>query len=90
MLPTSRNSSVSPSKAPVSGMLSLAFGTAPVLPHGYWPISSECASTRTRAVRVRFDVFVSLRPSSAPRRPSGTKSVRSSRKAPIAGNSARV
>ena len=83
----SRNCSVSPSNAPVSGRLSLAFGVVPPKPHGYCVISSECASTRIRAVRVRFAVLVSSSPSSAPRRPSGTKSVRRSSKPAISGRS---
>jgi len=78
---------LSPSKEPVSCTLSLALGTVPLKPHGYWPISSECASTQILAVRVRLASLVSFSPSRAPRRPSGATSVRSSRKRAMVGRS---
>src|ERR1044072_206784 len=56
-------------------MLSLALGVTPVKPHGYWPISSEWASTESVTVRPAPGLL-SLSPNSAARRPSGTKSVR--------------
>jgi hypothetical protein len=42
-------------------------------------MSSECASTITLAILVCREGLRSLRPISAPRRPSGATSVRSSR-----------
>ena len=74
----SRKTSVPSSKAPVSGTLSLALGTTPPKPHGYCVISSEWASTKTLTVRPFFFGLVTFRPRSAPRRPSGATSVRSS------------
>ena len=51
-------------------MLSLALGVTPLNPHGYWPISSECASTESFTVRAAPGL-VSLRPNSAAAPPVG-------------------
>ena len=72
--------------APLSGRLSLAFGVTPAKPHGYWPMSSERASTVTVTVRLWRPGLVSLSPNSAPRTPSGTKSVRCSSMPSIDGS----
>jgi hypothetical protein len=74
----------SSSNAAVSGRLSAALGVTPLKPHGYSVMSSEWASTLTVTVRVLAPGLVSSSPKSAARRPSGTKSVRSSR-GPAAG-----
>jgi hypothetical protein len=89
----SRNTSVPRWTAPLSGTLSLACGVfgswfgGRSKPHGYCVISSECASTITSTVRALRAVFVTVRPSRAPRTPSGTTSVRRSRRPSTSGRS---